>query len=124
MMWSTVILFLVFLLSLRVFKTLQLRAKLPPGPKGLPILGNLLQLQRTRPWLAFDKWTKQYGPIVYLNIAGQNTVVLGTRKAAVDLFERQSNVYSDRTHCVVLNVLAGGMHWAWRQADELWKRQR
>lgn len=64
------------------------------------------------------------GPIVYLNIAGQNTIVLGTHKTAADLLDRRANIYSDRPDFVVLNLLTGGMHWAWTQADELWRKKR
>ena len=34
--------------------------KFPPGPKGIPFLGNLFQLSKT-PWKEFDVWKKQYG---------------------------------------------------------------
>lgn len=34
--------------------------KLPPGPRGYPIIGNVLEL-RTQQWLKFTEWRKQYG---------------------------------------------------------------
>ena len=34
---------------------------LPPGPRGLPLIGNELQIPRDKQWLCFDKWRKQYG---------------------------------------------------------------
>jgi hypothetical protein len=34
---------------------------LPPGPKGYPILGNLLDFGYASPWLMYDKWFKQFG---------------------------------------------------------------
>jgi hypothetical protein len=34
---------------------------LPPGPKPLPLLGNLLSMPSKRVWLAYAAWGKQYG---------------------------------------------------------------
>ncbi|KAJ3898383.1 cytochrome P450 [Lentinula edodes] len=125
MMWNTLLISVAVLgVTIRMLKDLHLRFKLPPGPPGIPILGNLLQLPTTRPWLTFDKWREQYGPIVYLNIAGQNMIVLGTHKAAADLLDRRANIYSDRPDLIVLNLLTGGMHWGFARLDDLWKRQR
>ena len=34
--------------------------KLPPGPPGYPVIGNVLDL-RSQQWLKFTEWRKQYG---------------------------------------------------------------
>jgi hypothetical protein len=35
--------------------------KLPPGPRGYPIIGNVLELRESQQWLKFTEWRKQYG---------------------------------------------------------------
>jgi hypothetical protein len=37
--------------------------KLPPGPRGYPIIGNLLELKEAQ-WLKFTEWRKKYGQFV------------------------------------------------------------
>ena len=47
----------------------------PPGPKGLPLLGNMLEFRRDllRYYL---EWSRDYGDIVSLNLAGWPVVLL------------------------------------------------
>ena len=40
---------------------------LPPGPKGYPIIGNLLDLPINHQWLVYDEWKKTYGKCIIIN---------------------------------------------------------
>ena len=51
------ILFLVVLWRLVSRKT----PSMPPGPRGLPLLGNILNMPTTESWLIFAEWAKIYG---------------------------------------------------------------
>lgn len=45
------------------------RFPLPPGPKPLPIIGNLLEMPTEQPWLVYDSWFKKYSKIMpYIHI--------------------------------------------------------
>jgi hypothetical protein len=69
---STTILFAIWLVVLSIWLYVQLGKKspqvpLPPGPKGLPLLGNLMDLPRLQPFVTFAKWGEIYGVSSYFN---------------------------------------------------------
>ncbi len=72
------------------------RLPLPPGPKGLPLIGNLWDVPAEYPWLTYAQWAATYGDILYLDTPGNPTVVINSAQAAADLFEKRSGNYSDR----------------------------
>ena len=106
--------FLSFLLALRAFRDYRRRRGIPypPGPRPLPVVGNLFDLPKDSLWLAFTRFSKKHGtafPLVWflstmtmagdilsLHIFGQVFVVLNSHKAIKDLLERRGDIYSDR----------------------------
>ncbi len=52
---------LVFLRSRLDWKARSRGLPLPPGPKPLPIVGNVLGIPKKRPWLGFRDMSKEYG---------------------------------------------------------------
>ena len=50
------------------------------------------------------------GPLVCIELLGQNVLLLGSHQVAVDLLDRRSRIYSDRPRMIVASeILTGGM---------------
>ncbi|KAJ5199950.1 hypothetical protein N7491_009252 [Penicillium cf. griseofulvum] len=65
---------------------------LPPGPKPLPIIGNVHQAPKSHGWNTYREWSKQYGPIVHLNMLGQHVIILSTSELATELALKGLNI--------------------------------
>ncbi|KZT20503.1 cytochrome P450 [Neolentinus lepideus HHB14362 ss-1] len=72
------------------------RRCLPPGPKGLPFLGNIFDLPIHESWKSFYQWREKWGDIIYLRTLRQDLVILNALDIARDMLDRRSHVYSDR----------------------------
>ncbi|KAK0480333.1 cytochrome P450 [Armillaria novae-zelandiae] len=82
---------------------------LPPGPRGLPILGNALQIWSSGlPFeQVFMKWSQSYGDVMLVTVPRRSIIVLNTCKAAEDLLDKRGSIYSDRPPMIMHMELAG-----------------
>lgn len=110
---------LVLVSSLAVFLAIrdyQRRQGLPypPGPRPLPLIGNLFDIPREFSWLKYTQFSKKYGMIYFAVMAhsaltegatgdiisfrafGQVIVILNSIKVNKDLLEKRPDIYSDR----------------------------
>lgn len=71
-------------------------APLPPGPKKLPLLSNLLDIPSDKPWITFAEWGKKYGDISCAEVLGQHMIILNSVNAAIEMLDKKSSIYSDR----------------------------
>jgi hypothetical protein len=84
----------------------------PPGPRPLPLIGNLFDIPKEFSWLSYTQLSKKHG-MVYFAVTrrltegmagdilsfrafGQVIVVLNSIKVNKDLLERRPDIYSDR----------------------------
>ncbi|KAL4797741.1 cytochrome P450 [Aspergillus venezuelensis] len=79
-----------------------------PGPKGLPLLGNISSIPAIHAFLTFYNLSKAYGPIYKLSIFGSTHVIISSSKIAEDLLAKRGAIYSDRGHLHMLNLITRG----------------
>ncbi|KIK45782.1 hypothetical protein CY34DRAFT_77296 [Suillus luteus UH-Slu-Lm8-n1] len=79
----------------------------PPGPRGWPLIGNILDIPRTKPWVTFTEWGEMYGDITHIEVLGRHIIVLNSVKTAVEMMDNKSIVYSDRPVLPMSGELVG-----------------
>ncbi|CAK9177395.1 unnamed protein product [Ilex paraguariensis] len=98
----SVVFLLLVLLSLVKARSASSK-KLPPGPSGWPIVGNLFDLGDL-PHQTLYKLKSKYGPVIWLQLGSINTMVVQNATAAAILFKKHDVAFCDRKAPDMLTV--------------------
>ncbi|KAJ1394294.1 Cytochrome P450 [Sesbania bispinosa] len=102
---------LIFFITRFSFRSLlKSHRKLPPGPKGWPVLG-AIPLMGSMPHVTLSKMAKKYGPVMYLKMGTNNMVVASTPSAAKAFLKTLDQNFSNRP------PNAGATHLAYDSQD-------
>ncbi|XP_024995400.1 geraniol 8-hydroxylase-like [Cynara cardunculus var. scolymus] len=88
---STVIFFFLLFQGLDLHR----KRRMPPGPAGLPIIGNLLDLG-PKPHESLAKLSKKHGPLMTIRLGSITSVVASTPDAAREILQRNDEACSGR----------------------------
>ncbi|CAK5272492.1 unnamed protein product [Mycena citricolor] len=84
------------------------RPPLPPGPRGIPILGNIHDVPAESPWLALAALGERYaGGLFSLQILGQPMIVVDRADTAADLLDTHGAALSGRPTFAMAGALVG-----------------
>ncbi|KAK0465901.1 cytochrome P450, partial [Desarmillaria tabescens] len=100
------------------------RLPLPPGPKGLLLIGNLWDVPVDYPWLTYARWAATYGNVLYLDTPGNPTIIISSVQAAADLFEKRSGNYSDRPDFTMLKLAGWSINFGFMRYSDWWRKHR
>ncbi|KAJ2915834.1 hypothetical protein MD484_g4605, partial [Candolleomyces efflorescens] len=80
--------------------------KLPPGPPGMPVVGNVADMPKEKEWLTFAEWGRKFGGICSVSLMGRPMVILNTIEA-LEEFDKKSSIYSERPRLEMGGELVG-----------------
>jgi len=98
---------LLVLLCYTLYSRLFEHKRLPPGPKPIPLLGNILQVPYKYKEKTFTEWGRMYGDIVYTRFLRTPVIFLNSLEVAQDLMEKRSSQYSDRPQITLISSFVG-----------------
>ncbi|KAF5315270.1 hypothetical protein D9619_007192 [Psilocybe cf. subviscida] len=98
---------------------------LPPGPPVTSWLsGHSSIIPATQPWKVYTKWAEKYGPVIHLRVYGEHTLILSSLDDCTEIFEKRSNLYSDRPTFTMLNLMGWDFNAAVMPYGPRWRRSR
>ncbi|CAN0877497.1 Cytochrome P450 98A2 [Linum grandiflorum] len=90
-----IVISLIAVLPLAYSLVYRLRFKLPPGPRPLPIVGNLYDIKPVR-FRCFAEWAEQYGPIISVWFGSTLNVVVSNTQLAKAVLKEHDQQLADR----------------------------
>ncbi|KAK4274831.1 hypothetical protein QN277_018001 [Acacia crassicarpa] len=123
-MLALIILFSSIFLVFLVYRT-RPRPHLPPGPSGLPLIGNLHQLPNSDQHRYLWRLSKQYGPLIFLRFGLKPTIVVSSAQIARQVMKTHDLVFSSRPSLLAQQKLSyNGLDMVFTPYSDYWREMR
>ncbi|XP_073049379.1 strychnine-11-hydroxylase-like [Primulina eburnea] len=100
-------------------------ALLPPGPKGLPLIGNLHEFDPDHPHWWLHDLAKKYGPLMSMKLGSRRTIVVSSARVAKLALKDNDLALSGRPRLTTLNKLSyNGSDISASPYNESWRELR
>uniref|UniRef100_A0A7N0TG24 Cytochrome P450 n=1 Tax=Kalanchoe fedtschenkoi TaxID=63787 RepID=A0A7N0TG24_KALFE len=101
----------------------KIGSKLPPGPWGLPVIGNLHQLG-AKPHQSLAKLALKYGPVMSLELGQVTTIVISSAAAAKQVLQKQDHLFANRAVPDSVNACNHAESVIWLPLSPRWRDLR
>ncbi|XP_070534293.1 cytochrome P450 2U1-like [Ptychodera flava] len=122
---TTVLLATVVFVLVKVYLDRRTRARLPPGPLGLPVVGSLpfIVSHKGGAHRAMVQMAERYGDVFSVYFGSKLIVVLNGYRAVREALANRGDFFSDRPSLIVVDLLTGGKGIAEANGRN-WREQR
>ncbi|VFQ61974.1 unnamed protein product [Cuscuta campestris] len=105
--------------------TKKKKKRLPPGPKGLPIVGHLHLISKNNPHRDFHKLSQIHGPVMHLRFGSVDNIVVSSPGAAERFLKTHDLNFATRPPMEMIKHLTYGQKdLVFGQYGELWREMR
>ncbi len=95
-----------------------------PSPRGLPVFGNLLQIDSTRMHLQLEQWCEELGPVFGLRLGKRRAIVVGDHELIAGVLRDRPDGFRRTTRLGEIWTEMGLPNGVFGANGDEWKRQR
>ena len=95
-----------------------------PGPKGIPVLGNALQIAPERFHLQLEQWAREYGPFYKLQLGKELAVVVGDHEVVAGVLRDRPHGFRRTPRVREVGMEMGLLPSVFGSEGDDWQRQR
>ena len=94
-----------------------------PGPRGVPFLGNLLQIDNARMHQVLERWQRRYGDFYRFRLGGREFLAVADPAAVAAMLRDRPDGF-ERTRRATETIADMGFDGVFSARGERWRRQR
>jgi len=95
-----------------------------PGPRGWPIVGNLLQIRPAQVHRDVERWARQYGPLFRITLGPQPIIVVTDHEHIAAVLRDRPDGYRRHEHLQRIGLEMGLTPGLFGSEGDAWRRQR
>ncbi|KAJ7963660.1 Cytochrome P450 [Quillaja saponaria] len=101
------VLFTFFLFLFMAFSIVKRSTRnLPPGPRKLPLIGNMHQLIGALPHESLRNLAKKYGPLMHLKLGELSTIIVSSPEIAKEVMKMHDVIFASKPNLLVARFVS------------------
>ncbi|KAJ0733874.1 putative premnaspirodiene oxygenase [Helianthus annuus] len=107
--FQTIFTFLFMLLVIKILKQCRTNnsiPNLPPGPRKLPLIGNILDVPGPLPHHTLGNLAKKYGPLMHLQLGENSTIIASSAETAKEVMKTHDINFANRPFLLASYIIS------------------